>query len=100
MSQDISQYLSLLKHFLDNQLSAEAFQFEYLDMFKHDDRPLDSALFSILDTLFGDIDSFVSDPGLRSQLESQTPGFYLDEPSLRRRVSDAYTELKQYAEHR
>ena len=99
MSQDISQYLSLLKRFLDNQLSAEAFQSEYLDIFKRDDRLLGSALFNTLDTLFGDIDSFVSDPGLRSELESQTPGFYLDEPTLRRRVSDAYAELKHYAEH-
>ena len=99
MSQDISHYLSLLKQFLDNRLSVETFQSEYLEMFKHDDRPLDSALFNILDTLFGDIDSFVSDPGQRSELESQTPGFYLDEPALRRRVSEAYVELKHYAEH-
>ena len=99
MSQDISHYLSLLKQFLENQLSADAFQSQYLEMFKHDNRPLDSALFNILDTLFGDIDSFVSDPGLRSELESQTPGFYLDEPTLRRRVSDAYAELKHHAEH-
>jgi hypothetical protein len=99
MNQDISQYLSLLKRFLDNQLSTEAFQSEYLDMFKHDDRSIDSVVFNILDTLFGDIDSFVSDPSLRIELESQTPGFYLDEPALRRRVSDAYAELKHYTEH-
>jgi hypothetical protein len=97
MSQDISNYLSLLQQFLDNRLPVEAFQTEYLDMFKRDDRPLDSVLFNIHDTLFGNTDSFVSDPVLRSQLESQMPGFYLDEPTLRRRVSEAYAELKKYA---
>lgn len=99
MSYDISHYLLLLKQFLDNQMSAEAFQSVYLDTFKRDDRPLDSVLFNILDTLFGDIDSFVSDPGLRCELEAQTPGFYLDEPTLRRRVSEAYAELQHHAGH-
>lgn len=93
MSSDVGHYLSLLKRFLDNELSAEGFQEGYLDMFKHENRQLDPALFEILDTLFGDIDSLILDPELRSELESQHPGFYLDEAALRRKVSDAYMKL-------
>ena len=93
MNSDVSPYLYLLKRFLDNALSAEGFQAAYLDMFKHENRQLDPALFEILDALFGDVDSFVLDPELRSELESQNPGFYLDEIALRRRVSDAYMKL-------
>jgi len=93
MSSDVSHYLSLLKRFLGNELSAERFQAAYLDMFKRENRQLAPDLFEILDTLFGDVDSLVLDPELRSELESQNPGFYLDEAALRRRVSDAYMKL-------
>jgi len=97
MNNDVSQYLSLLKSFLAGELSAEEFQGTYLDMFKRENRQFEQTLFSALDTLFGDLDSFVPDPALRAELESQNPGFYLDETTLRRRVSDTYERLAAFA---
>jgi Bacterial self-protective colicin-like immunity len=93
MNCDGCQYLSLLKRFLANEVSAEEFQAAYLGIFKHENRQLDPSLFSILDTLFGDVDSFVSDPELRAELELQNPDFYLDEAELRHKVLDAYERL-------
>ena len=93
MISDATRYLSLLKRFLSEELSAEEFQAAYLDMFKHENEQFESTTFLVLDALFGDVDSFVSDPAMRSELQSQNAGSYLDEITLRRRVSDAYEKL-------
>ena len=93
MDRDATQYVSLLKSFLAGETSAEEFQAKYIDMFKAENREFDPSLFVILDALFGDIDSLVLNPELMSELESQHPGFYLDETALRRKVSLAYDKL-------
>jgi hypothetical protein len=62
-------------------------------MFNNEVRQFEPGVFSVMDALFGDVDSFVPDPELQIELESQNPGFYLDEPTLRTRVSKAYEEL-------
>jgi len=95
MRSDTGKYLSLMSEFLSDEMPVVDFQTSYLHVFKNESEQLDSASFKILDTLFGDIDSFVLDPELRAELESQNPGFYLDEATLRRRVADAYTELQK-----
>jgi hypothetical protein len=95
MTSDTSKYLSLMSKFISNEMSTVDFQTSYLDLFKNESEQLDSASFEVLDALFGDIDSFVLDPELRAELESQNPGFYLDEPALRRRVADACRELRK-----
>jgi hypothetical protein len=93
MDRDATQYVSLLKSFLDGEVSAEEFQAKYIDMFKTEIREFDPSLFVILDALFGDVDSLVLNPALMAELESQNPGFYLSETSLRQKVSVAYEKL-------
>lgn len=93
---DVSQYLSLLRRFLAGEISTGEFQTTYLDMLKHEERQFEPTLFSVLDTLFGDLDSFAPDPALRAELELQNLGFYLDEVTLRSRVSDAYERLATF----
>lgn len=96
MDRDATQYVSLLKGFLAGEISAEEFQAKYIGMFKAEDREFDPSLFVILDALFGDVDSFVLNPELMAELESQNPGFYLDETALRRKVSSAYEKLLSF----
>lgn len=93
MDCNVTQYMSLLKSLLSEEILAEEFQAKYIDMFKAENRELEPGLFGILDALFGDVDSLVLDPELRAELESQNPGFYLDETALRRKVSEAYEKL-------
>jgi hypothetical protein len=93
MDRDVTQYVSLLKGFLGEEISAEEFQARYIETFKAENRELDPSLFTILDTLFGDVDSLVLNPELLAELESQNPGFYLDETALRRKASFAYERL-------
>ena len=93
MERDVTQYASLLKAFLVEEISVGEFQVKYINMFKAENRELDPSLFAILDALFGDVDSLVLDSELMAELESQNPDFYLDEAALRRRVSLAYEKL-------
>jgi hypothetical protein len=96
MSSVADKYLPLMSKFISGEMSVVDFQTSYLSLFKNESERLDSASFKILDMLFGDIDSFVLDSGLRAELESQNPGFYLDELTLRRRVADACEDLRKF----
>jgi hypothetical protein len=80
MDRDVTQYVSLLKGFLGEEVSAEEFQARYIEMFKSESRELDPSLFMILDTLFGDVDSLVLNPELMAELESQTLASILTRP--------------------
>ena len=83
---DVSvDYGLLLEQFLDGAMSAEEFQSTYLDRFKNERRRLEDALFDLLDGLFGDVDSFSTDP----KLLAENPGFYLDERQLREKTRAA-----------
>lgn len=95
MKPALEDYRLLLERFLHKEMSAKQFQTEFLDKFKNETRQLDLALFDLLDTLFGDVDSFCSEPELLAALQAETPGFYLDEQSLRNRVFSAWQSLLQ-----
>ena len=49
---------------------------------------LDETLLELLDGLFGDVDAFCAEPEALARLQAEAPGFYLDEQSLRNRVSE------------
>lgn len=86
-------YQDLLDRYIRGEFSVQEFQTRYLNRFKNEDRQLDDELFAILDELFGDVDAFSGDPMVRVELQSKTPGFYLDENQLRERVIRASREI-------
>ena len=76
-------------------MTAEEFQLAYLDKFKSETRTFDEDLFELLDGLFADVDAFGSDPKILAVLQAERPGCYLDEQSLRNRVSEVSQRLSQ-----
>lgn len=92
MSNIASDYKSLCDQFLGGGLSAKEFQENYLEFFKSEKRNLDAPLYDILDNLFGDVDSYTTDP----ELLHLKPDFYLDEARLRERVRDAAIALSSW----
>jgi hypothetical protein len=95
MKSATNEYKSLLERFLSGGMTGEQFQLAYLDKFKSETTNLDEDLYELLDALFVDVDAFVPDPELLAQLQAERPGFYLDERSLRDRVSEVVRRLDQ-----
>jgi hypothetical protein len=85
MSKPAQDYRLLLERYLSGELTAEKFQSTYLDRFKTERQRLDEPLFELLDSLFGDVDSYTKDP----ELLVENPSFYLDEERLREKVRHA-----------
>lgn len=84
----LADYVQLIERFLNGEVLVDEFQKAYLDRFKNEGQ-LDEPLFELLDELFGDVDSFTTDP----QLLAENPSFYLDEAGLRRRILQAMHRL-------
>jgi hypothetical protein len=93
-------YQELMEQFLDGRLAPVAFQMAYLAKFKHEARILPDEVFGVLDRLFAEVDAFCADEALLAKLNREEPGYYLDEPALRQRVSEARESLAELAGRR
>lgn len=65
LASELAPYRQLLTSFVAGEISADAFEIEYLEMYKNDPRLPSDPVFNIVDGFFGDVDAYVSDPGLR-----------------------------------
>lgn len=81
MGNVLAGYESLIRRYLDGGISVDEFRAAYFDLFKNEGA-LDKAQFELLDELFGDLDSFTTDPTLLAE----RPDFYLDEAKLREKA--------------
>ncbi len=86
--QALSDYLELIEQFVDGRITAERFEAVFLPKFKTETTHLPDDVFNILDGLFGDVDDYVSDPGLRAEAGG------LDDEQLRTCARNAYNELR------
>jgi hypothetical protein len=84
----LGPYLELLASFLDGSIGVSDFAGAYLDLFKHDDVIRPDDVFDVLDELFSDIDAYSPQPA-----EDE-----IDEEQLRRSASEAYHQLRAYAQ--
>jgi hypothetical protein len=96
MNSTAGEYRFLMDRYLHGELSAEDFQLAFLEKFKKETRRLNDDLFGLLDELFGDVDAFCADPKILAELQAETPGFYLDEQSLKKRVREVSERLSQF----
>ena len=88
MTRDLSEYAKLIQAFVNGAISASDFERAYLRMFKDDPTIRPEAEYEVLNGLFGDVDAFNSDPGLRS-----LGG--LDEEQLRSAAASALALLQR-----
>jgi hypothetical protein len=88
----LERYSSLLRAYLDGQLSTEEFERRYLDAFKSEAEGMSAELFSILDGLFSDVDSYSSECPT-----GQETSFVISEPMLRRQVALALARIERLA---
>ena len=85
---DLQSYFQLMDSFKGGRISAVEFEKAYLHLFKSDQRLFPEAIFVILNTLFSDVDAFVSDPQIRGSDS-------LNEAELLECVHKAYRTLEK-----
>jgi hypothetical protein len=80
------KYVALIRQFLDQGISAEVFERQYLDLFKNESPGMSIAEYAPLETLFTAVDAYCPDPSLRSEDD-------LDEGQLREVAQSTLSEL-------
>lgn len=88
MTPALSDYMDLIRRYVNGIISSEEFERVYLQMYKDDPNIRPSAEYNALKVLFFDIDAFCADPELRSADD-------LDEASLRIRARSALSKLEK-----
>jgi hypothetical protein len=61
-------YVILLSAFTERRITAREFEQLYMAIFKNDPNKWEPLVFGILDSLFGDVDEYCSDPVLRAEV--------------------------------
>jgi hypothetical protein len=83
------KYVALMDRFLGFTMSAEDFRDAYLTSFKNEKERFGEPMFALLDEQFGNLDAFTRD----SELLQESPGNYLDEPTLRAKTRDVLRRI-------
>ncbi|WP_092275443.1 MULTISPECIES: colicin immunity domain-containing protein [unclassified Duganella] len=92
MNTAFDRYSDLIKRFLSRQWSAQESSDQFLEAFKNETEPLGVVLFSLLDELFGDAESYTAD----EILLSKDPDFYLDKVGLEAKARDIMQRMKAW----
>jgi hypothetical protein len=88
----LEPYLELVADFVEGRTPATDFQYRYSRTYLNDPTGWTDEEFAVLDTLFGDVDSFEADPNLRAEVIDA-----LDEPALRSRAAEALAGIRRLA---
>ncbi|MFD6160075.1 colicin immunity domain-containing protein [Nocardia sp. NPDC060256] len=86
-SRRLTKYEDIIRRFISGDITAPRFESEYLLAFKSEETHLRTDDFNLLDSLFADVDDYVSDPQLRSEAGG------LDDEQLRQRATATYDRL-------
>ncbi|MEU7141331.1 colicin immunity domain-containing protein [Nocardia sp. NPDC046473] len=86
-SRSLAKYEDIIRRFISGDISAPKFESEYLSAFKSKETHLRPNDFHLLDSLFADVDDYVSDPQLRADAGG------LDDEQLRQRATATYDRL-------
>ncbi|MBX5333260.1 hypothetical protein HQO90_19890 [Rhodococcus fascians] len=83
----LSQYRELIGKFVQERISADDFETDFIRTFTNDESQVPGSEFIVLEKLFFDVDDYVSDPALRDSPED------LSGEQLRERAAATYSTL-------
>lgn len=83
----LRQYRELIEAFVQEKISADDFETDYIRTFTNDKCQVPGSEFTVLEKLFFDVDDYVSDPELRDSPED------LSGEQLRERAAATYSKL-------
>ncbi|WP_306960774.1 colicin immunity domain-containing protein [Arthrobacter bambusae] len=81
----------LLRLFVDRRLTADEFELVFLRLYKLDPTEWPPDLFDVLDTLFGDVDAYCADDGIRGEVGG------IDADQLHQSAATALSRLEKLA---
>jgi hypothetical protein len=90
----IDNYLNLIQAYVDGSITTRAFEFAYMDIFLSETQFFGPEIFSILDGLFSDVDSY--DPHC---LPSEETHFRISEATLRLQAKKSLDALGSYTKY-
>lgn len=97
MKQIIEEYCRLLEEYLNGSSTGYEWIRKFLRFYGPDHRQMEEELYQVLDTLWGDVESFVPLEDRYRELSKHKPNFYLNDVLFRERAEVAYNELKRLA---
>jgi hypothetical protein len=88
-SYNLRPYADMIAAFVEGRKTAAAFEKEFLSLFKRDTTRRPTAVYTVLNDLFSDVDAFCADPSLRDPDD-------LDEDQLRENSKTALQALIKF----
>jgi hypothetical protein len=90
MTELTTKYIDIIRPYLAGMTTSEQFERNYLDAFKHESIPMTSAVYTILNDLFGVVERYCGDVNLRGPEDA-------DEAELRTAAGEALSQLEGLA---
>nr|WP_232337105.1 colicin immunity domain-containing protein [Lysinibacillus timonensis] len=90
---EIHKYKKLIDDFINEVITVEEFERDYLTTFKNETNEMGTALFLILNSVFESVDCY-----WHECLPGQETSFEISEQQLRKEVSEALIKLNQLLE--
>lgn len=88
----LEDYQKLIKSFIENEISIQEFEDQYLTAFKSESSGMSSEIFPILDQLFSDVDAYSPDC-----LSGEETAFIISETKLRQQATLTLEKLKKFS---
>ncbi|CAM3900884.1 colicin immunity domain-containing protein [Mesobacillus zeae] len=83
------KYKRLMRDFINETITVEDFERDYLNTFKNETERMDNTLFGILNGVFEAVDCY-----WHERLRGQETAFEISEQQLRKEVSEALVKFK------
>jgi hypothetical protein len=88
----VTAYRDLIALFMTGDLVAKDFQSRFLNLFKNDPNISGGETYSILESIFEEVESFEDDPSIRSK-------YYTNEDQLRNALGNLLPKLEALLSH-
>ncbi len=92
MKTELIKYIQTIEDFVNNVISVQEFETNYLQMVKDETFLFNEGTAKIIETLFSDVDAYCGDPEI-ANYDADDPFADIDENELRKRAKDTLQQL-------
>lgn len=89
---ELIKYIQVIKGFVNNTISVQEFERNYLQMVKDETFVFNDSIAKLIESLFSDVDAYCGDPEI-ANYDIDDPFANIDEDELRKRAKDTIQQL-------